>query len=339
MRFFKIIFPLLCVFLLCGCWDYNELNMQELVLGVGIDETPSGISVTVQTAGGGGKEGAVYSMQGEGFFDAVRNATSDIGRKLYWGHCRLILFGEDAAKTRIHEVFDVISRSRDVYPNISVAIARNSLAKDIINKKMQTENATDSISDTLSNAGNSKRFSDMQLWEIMRQKSQMGTYVLPTVAALGGDAVHVGGGAVIHEDRLTGYLDDEEMLMYMLMTRSDAGGYLPPVEPKSGERVSLEILKNDVDISFERELAVICVRCVLTLGSGTTASDEELRRAAEKYLDEKGAALLQLAEEKDFGDIFGISDFAERKKASYLKTAVKFDVVINRAGMLREGEG
>ena len=345
MRQLKVIFSVLCIFLLCGCWDYNELNMQELVLGVGIDETPFGISVTVQTAGRDGEESAVYVTEGEGFFDAVRNATSHIGKKLYWGHCRIIIFGESAAESRIGEVLDVLERSQDIYMNISVASARGCTAGEIISAKLEGKNSVEGIFDTLSNEGNSKRFRDVRIWELMREKSLSDAYVLPTIE-ISDKMVSVGGGAVINNDSLKGFLNDEEMLLYVLMTESGAGGYMPPLTMPSGEHISLEILKNDAKLDLRNGTAEIGARVVVSIGGGgADVNDSDLRSICEAYLNKKGSELVAYIRDKELGDIFEISSAAQQRnkgeqyKWENLKNVnVKFDVVVNRAGMLREGE-
>ncbi len=333
MRILKILFAVSCLFILTGCWDYNELNMQELVLGVGIDTKEDGVTVTIQTAGSGEESGAVYVTEGAGFFDAVRNATSSVGKKLYWGHCRLLLLGEGAAKKDIPEVLDVLRRSQDVYMNISAAVARGCRAGDIISAKAQSGSPpSETVYDMFANAANSKRFFNTQIWEILRSESKTHAYVLSTIRLEDG-MPRVGGGAVIKDGALAGFFDDEQMLLYTLMTDSGAGGYLPRLVTDSGERVSFEILKNDVERRTRNGREEIKCRMVVSLGSissGHEGEDGELRASCGQYLNDKGREVLKYAQDAGFAEILGITD-AE-------KTELSFDVVLNRAGMLREGE-
>ncbi len=334
MRILKILFPVLCLLLLTGCWDYNELNMQELVLGVGIDTKKDGVTVTIQTAGEGDAAGAVYMTEGAGFFDAVRNATSSVGKKLYWGHCRLLVLGEGAAEKEIPEVLDVLRRSQDVYMNISASVARGSSAEEIISAKTKSGGAAaETVYDMFSNAANSKRFFDVQIWEMLRSESESHAYVLPTISLQDGE-VRVGGGAVIKDGALAGFLDDEQMLLYTLMTKSGAGGYLPQLVTGSGDRVSFEILKNDVERRTEDGKEKIKCRMVVSIGSigsRDAGSDTEIRDTCARYLRDKGREVLKYAWDAGFADILGVMN-GETVSELY------FEVELNRAGMLREGE-
>ena len=134
MRFIKLLCTVCLLLTLVGCFDYNELNMQEIVNGVGIDSGEEGVRVNVVCAPTGGiddKEGARYTAEGGSFFEAVRALGSRADKKLYWGHTSCILIGEDAARYT-DEILDTVLRVQDVYLDIAPVIVRGSRAEELI---------------------------------------------------------------------------------------------------------------------------------------------------------------------------------------------------------------
>lgn len=308
MRAVKILACAAVLLFLGGCFDYNELNMQELVSGVGIDLSGGKLTVHVLCAATGGKEekqGARYTSEGNGFFDAVRNVSGEADKKLYWGHARCIVIGEQAAG-RTDEILNTVIRAQDVYLDIAPVIAKGSTAKDVLNAKPPGgRDVTDSISNMFANEANSRRFRAARVWEILREREGMGVYILPTVTVEDG-APYLSGGAVMRDGGISGYLSGEQMLLLSLMTEDGPGGYLPPLELSGERRVSFEILANDIKKEKSGDRVKIEQECVLSPAEvrGDVSADE-MEDSAKKYLDESFAALISYAETNNLGDIFG----------------------------------
>ena len=102
---------LLVSFLFTGCMPYKELKNESIVEGMGIDSDPDGYKVTFQIykpeKGGGGEESGkkgggskvtILQSSGASLFDAVRNATLQNGRKLYFSNTRAYIIGEDVCR-------------------------------------------------------------------------------------------------------------------------------------------------------------------------------------------------------------------------------------------------
>lgn len=103
---------LLLTGLLGGCWNRREITEIAIVLGAGVDWTKDGkIRLTVQIARpgafyGGGEGGAggreptswVVSAEGKTVAEAERNLARKVPRDIYWGHCIVLVFGEELAK-------------------------------------------------------------------------------------------------------------------------------------------------------------------------------------------------------------------------------------------------
>lgn len=100
--------------LLTGCWDRREVNDTAYVVGAAIDKAkgkkikvtiqilvPRGVSSGQQTTGGGGGSTspiAVREAIGENMADAASMLQKKVARKIFWGHCKAFIFGEELAK-------------------------------------------------------------------------------------------------------------------------------------------------------------------------------------------------------------------------------------------------
>lgn len=154
-RIFICITFILMLSMLTGCWNRRELNTLAVIQAVAIDRMEDGgVSLTFQLlkpgevkapaagrAGGGGGEGKgvwILTSTGETVFDAARNATIESERKLYWPHNRIIVFGEEAARSGIAPLMDYVHRDHESRHLPYIFIARGK-AKDIIEAEHEQE--------------------------------------------------------------------------------------------------------------------------------------------------------------------------------------------------------
>ncbi len=308
MRFIRL-FSAACLLLtLGGCFDYNELNMQEIVNGVGIDAAEDGVRVNVVCAPTGGiddKEGAKYTAEGGSFFEAVRELGSRADKKLYWGHTSCILIGEDAAHYT-DEVLDTVLRVQDVYLDIAPVIVRGNSTEELIDTASPGgSDVFESISDMFANEENSRRFFAKRVWQIFREREEDGEYILPT-ASIENEKMLLSGGAVMKNGEIAGFLDGEQMLALSLMTKEGAGGYLPTFALPQGGSASFEILANDIKKKENANAVKIHIKCVLSpAGVKGNVDSGMMEDSAKKYLENAFSGLISYAQENSMADIFG----------------------------------
>lgn len=304
MRVFTVFLCVALLLPLSGCFDYNELNMQELVNGASADVTDDGVRVVVTCASDSDEEdGAVYTYDGASFFDAVRGIAAIADKKLYWGHARTLVLGE-AACGEAERFFDAFLRAQDVYLDIAPVAARGN-AEDIIKGKTASgADVTESISGAFANEKNSRRFRMRRMWELLRDRERKGVFILPT-AYIENGAVTLSGGTVIGDGGVQGYLSGEQMLFLSLMTEEGAGGYLPTTELPGGRLVSFEVLANKLSRREKDGHIHITQKCVLAPAEVRgMVNTEEMRLYAEKLLSDNFNALIRTVEENSLGDIF-----------------------------------
>lgn len=114
----------ICSFLLGGCWDRTEVNDLAIITAAAIDkEKNNEIRLSIQvfnprelssgqggTISGGEELTAVYSGVGVNISDAMSKVQAKLPRKIFWGHCKVFIFGEAAAREGMGEHIDFLIR-------------------------------------------------------------------------------------------------------------------------------------------------------------------------------------------------------------------------------------
>lgn len=109
--------------LLTGCWDRIETNELAIVLTTAIDKSKDQTKVSIQVlipqggegnkqhgASGGDKTTIVRTALGKSITDAMSKIQAKISRELFWGQCRVYIFGEEVAKEGLHDEIDFLVR-------------------------------------------------------------------------------------------------------------------------------------------------------------------------------------------------------------------------------------
>jgi len=252
------LFIALIIPLLSGCWDYTEVNMQDYAFGMSIDRNDNEYTVCIETLKvkgspeEAGSAGTVIKTQGENLFDAIRNAITHAGKKLYWGHFQLAIIGESAAKKDLQEILDVFSRAQDVYLNVALILAKGVSGEEIINAKLPKETmVTDHIMDIFDNQKPSRHFKPAEIWQLYRDMSFSDTYIIPTIELNDDKVPEVNGSAVFNAGELAGFLTGEETVIYSLLSEDTSGGFLPFINVSRDLNVSLEISQSRISTKAE----------------------------------------------------------------------------------------
>jgi spore germination protein KC len=122
----RILFPVLAILLLPGCWDRREINDVAFVLGSAVDKKGDKYVASIQVAlpsqlggagssgGGGGTAGNKSYLLLSSSGETVRMANYEeqlyMSRQLFFAHRRVMLVGEELARDGIAPVMDVLGR-------------------------------------------------------------------------------------------------------------------------------------------------------------------------------------------------------------------------------------
>ena len=115
----------LCTLSLAGCWDRIEINDLAILTAVAFDKVnekeielsvqvfvPRSLSGSNGIIGGGGNlpTTLMRTTKGLNVADALSKMQENLPRTIFWGHCKIYMFGEELAKQGIVEMVDFLTR-------------------------------------------------------------------------------------------------------------------------------------------------------------------------------------------------------------------------------------
>ncbi|WP_238933335.1 Ger(x)C family spore germination protein [Brevibacillus choshinensis] len=119
-----LVWIIMCSLLLSGCWDRIEVNDVAIVTAAAIDKAENKeIELSIQVfiprtlGGGGATQGGglksvtlVQTEKGANIADAMSKIQMKIPRMIFWGHCKVYIYGEELAREGIKEFVDYLAR-------------------------------------------------------------------------------------------------------------------------------------------------------------------------------------------------------------------------------------
>jgi spore germination protein KC len=326
-----ILLWLLLSILLCGCWNYREIEDLTIVAGAALDKEGDMYILTfevIDVAGGPEKNhsSALIKASGLTLFEASRNAISVIGNKLYWSHAKMMIISEDIAKEGLVPVMDWLARDAEIRQTIKIVVSKEKTAREILEITHPTiEVVSLAMDQVFQNKDSVNSVPRVEEWKLFQDLAQPGvSTALPTVyinEENGNKRLFVSGSAIFDKDRLIGYLNDEETKLMMFVKNEITRGLITEkIEHNDIPiKISLEILKSqteikpvvkDDEIKFEIDMTV----------HGNIGEIEgyhfhldrkganHLEKNFEELLNKNIAAFIKTIQ-KEYGvDIFGFAD-------------------------------
>ncbi|WP_212962829.1 Ger(x)C family spore germination protein [Siminovitchia fordii] len=166
------------IFFLAGCWDRIEINDLAIVTATGIDKSEDGqvvlsleIFIPKNMTGGEGGNGLgggeqqttmVTYHKGRNIAEALSKLQAEMPRKIYWGSCKIFIFGDAVAKDGIQEHVDFLLRHPQPRERAFILVSRGK-AKKILDTKATLERFS---SETLREIANKKHGMSVTLQEL-----------------------------------------------------------------------------------------------------------------------------------------------------------------------------
>lgn len=243
-RWLLVISVLIC---LSGCGHKIEMSQIGVVAGFGIDKVENGYRLTAQVvnpsavAGQRSNSLPVFSISAEGdsLFEAYRQLNNLTAKVLYLPHLSVIVMDETVAKEGLNTVLDFALRNVMIRPNITLAVATNSTAEEVLHILAPSEQIPIEQLDSLSNMcfACTSREVKYNLYTVSGKINDKGSNIVLNSVALIGDVtgtdegeksenllsvdspvqIKVNGLAVFNGENLVGYLSSEEAQYYNVL--------------------------------------------------------------------------------------------------------------------------
>lgn len=194
----RLLFALLCLVLLPGCWNRVEIDELAIVRAVAVDylpgrKAPYFVTLSVikpgQFASGDGGGGAnptvLFSGVGATIELAIQQASFTISRRIYLSHNEVLLLGEEAARHGLHDILDFILRSSQMRLTNFLLVVPG-MAHEALHVKERLEGGiTDEILGLVRQAQVSSEANPQELFKILRQLSTPGQEACVAVLRVG----------------------------------------------------------------------------------------------------------------------------------------------------------
>ncbi|MCK2005439.1 Ger(x)C family spore germination protein [[Brevibacterium] frigoritolerans] len=344
-RFKKMVILLIVMTpIMCGCWDRVEINDLAIVTAAAIDKKDNDqIELSIQVfipkslSSGGGQGGPgqggvnttlVRSAIGSNISDALSKLQSKIPRKIFWGQCKVFIFGEKLAKEGIQEQLDFLLRHPQPRERANVFVSKGK-GKPILESVPPMENYSGEVIRELSDLHIGMLVTLQNLDEMLTGKPRAAAIPLVKILPLekGQKKLqgipYIVGTAVFKKDKMTGTMTEKET-RGLLWLRDEMESYTVTLNPKGvkGEislnPVSAKVkiipqIINDkwkVLVKIDTEGAVIQNGTNLNLSSlkAVKAVEQDFQKDIEKRLE---VAFLNTQEKK--ADILGLGNEFYRK--------------------------
>lgn len=192
----KIFIVSLFCFLMCGCWNYNELSDLAIVTGIGIDSHEEGIKLSLMISNSQSIEASdqnesqttVTSGVGSNLNEALVNIEMKNPKKLYLGHLAVAVIDEKLAQKGLGGILDALIRNPESAKKYPVVLARENKAEDILKslsplEAFPSQNISLNIQTTAKNQGISNNtILSVFLSNILKQGSNA---TLPSISIQG----------------------------------------------------------------------------------------------------------------------------------------------------------
>ncbi|WP_342538614.1 Ger(x)C family spore germination protein [Sporosarcina sp. FSL K6-1540] len=347
----KYTFVLLILSLvLTGCWDRRELNEIGITLALGIDKVDEEFQLTAQVVvpsevsmkqSSGRSTVTLFQATGETIFEAFRKMTIDSPRKIYPGHLRMLVIGEELAKAGVGESLDLLSRDWELRSDFYVVVAKDKTAAEILNVTTPIESipANKMFNTLKTSEENWAVTKGVTLDELLGDFITDGKDAVLTGIQVFGNQ-EVGSSkqnvesitpaaqiqydylAVFRQDKLVGWLNESESKGYNYIIDSVKSTVASISCPEEG-KVSIEVINSkselkgkinkgepEVNVTIEVEGNVGEVECHIDMKD--TKTIDALEKSYEKELKEIVHQTIETLQKQYKSDIFGFGQAIHR---------------------------
>ncbi|MBS4202104.1 Ger(x)C family spore germination protein [Bacillus sp. FJAT-49732] len=331
--------------LLTGCWDKVEINDQAIITATALDKDEDGqIELSLQIfipksfsaggQGGPGSSGPVTfntSQKGDNIADALSKVQGKLSRKLFWGQCKVFIFGEDLAKDGIQNHIDYLLRQPEPRERALMFVAKkakNVLEMPAILERFSSEGIKEQASLT---TGIKVTLQDLD--EMLTGKSNAAAIPYLQISQdremdeQTKKVAHIYGTAVFKNDKMIGKMSERET-RGLLWLRDELKDYTVTlqVENHDGE-ISLNPVSAEINmipkihnnnwkmiVKIKTEGSIVLNTTDFEITSSKTVN--RIEKAYRKKIHERVKLAMDLLQDKYNADI---TDFAQKFYRKYPK--------------------
>jgi len=327
-----------------GCWNYREIDQLGIGTGMAVDRDPisNDYIVSVELINISSDTGKlpmyseIYTSKSKTMFDAIRNVIEITGKRIFWGHAKILIISEDIAKEGLIPVIDWSLRDSEIRNDIDLLIAKGSSAENILKNKHYNGNSLSfHIDNILKNQKSVTKYVDTKLFrnKIEIEKDNFAATV-ETVSVKEMDnkrILVVDGSAIFKGDKLVGYLDGNETMQMLMLRNKLSSGVIPLKNVcNSNTDITLEIFNNNTKLNsiYSDGELTLRIDVYTTVAIDEQAGNEDfisvdkrrlLQQYAEMRIKENLDSLVLKMQRNYDADVFGFQEFIEKNNPKIYK--------------------
>ena len=267
---------LLAAILLCGCWDKKEFTEVSFATTMAIDKVDEEYVITVmlmlpKDETQGGEEAPTWLIEGRGesVYKAIEDLNNRSPREVHWGHMQLVILGEGTLND-VDTSLDYFFRSSQFRRNDYVVAVKDNGAQmlEIAKEQSKVNNfyIYTLLKDLESRYKNSAvTLNDCFVWDNYQGG---GAYLLPCIGLTKASELtkadeeipQLEGGALIQNNKLVGWIDEEYMEGYRFITDEIRGGAFVIKNPLADGDITFSIKKSKADFSWKDDVLTIAIK-------------------------------------------------------------------------------
>ncbi len=348
----KMIFIIPIIFLLTGCYNYREINELAIVSGVSIRKVDNEIELTTEVinpkkeqdaSSGEEPEFIIYTSRAKSVQEAIRKMMKESPRKMYGAHIEILVIDEGIAREYLMDILDSFARSPEIRSEFKVLVGKSD---DILKITTPLEKiSSENIRNSLENNNKYLGFANVVTYHelISNVLNPNIELVLPVLSMkgnvnLGEDKENISntsvkatsiidGMAIFRNNKLIGYLTEEESLTYNIL-RDSAKNFFIRTSGHDNEYIVHEIIrlsskmefdknKNEMKITLTGKSAISEVNEKIDLENLEEVSklEKELNQELKKMVER---SILSI-QKKYNSDIFGFGDVIYKSYPKYFQ--------------------
>ncbi len=343
----------LLAFILCGCWDYQQLNSTLLTSGLALDYKDNQYTVTteiIKLSGdkSGSTESCVLSASGDSETMALSEIQGDTPGFLNTNHLDTLVMGEEFAKHGIAYFIEGSIRNTNFQITTDFVVAKNGTAEEVLRQKPQIEQLqayeiSDMIDSEYLQESKSRKVTAFELNNIFAGETSA---VLPVVT-VEDKKVKPDGLAYFKKDRLAGYIEDDQTPYYLFAVNDIKRAHIKTnlgskesvitsvIQSSTHQQSSFMGGKPKITLEIKADLSLVSLKSDLNLGEKSAVKMLEDRIS--KGIAEDVLALIRNFQKHTDCDIFGFAntftindrDYWDTVKDKWPEVFKELDVEVN----------
>lgn len=313
----KKLILLICCLLLCGCYDYTELNDISIVNGIGIDYQNDEYIVSLEIVKNNKSESSnemsteIVTGKDKVLAKAFNKAELNSEKKTMMEQVSLILVGQSLAKKGIEEFSDYIIRDTEISNNINMIVCKDPAS--LLSTKIENDSLSNVIVSMINNKSKSddSQSSDLVAMNLVNKRKDI---ALPFVESED-EEIKINEIAYFKDGTMVDTMDDR---MYNFLELDSANLDF------NDEDNTFNIYKKKIGYEAKDETIKIKVKCYAQVEE--ISKDYNLAKASDyKKIDERMANVM--SEEiktfltntlKDEADLLGLREVYYKKYKKHI---------------------